>query len=381
MAFKKFLVCPDTFKDALSAREVVHAIVVGIRRVSPDAEIIELPLADGGEGSLEAFKKLPGIETKILSAQDALGREIQSQYLILNQKTALIELAQTAGLEKLTFNERNPLKTSTYGVGQQMRHALQNGLRHFVLFVGGSATNDGGAGLLQALGVAFFDVEGNKIAVKGGNLGKIHRVDKENLSAAWLDCQIEIACDVQNPLLGNRGASRVYAPQKGADSDTVDQLELNMQHWAAFLTAINPAFNPQLPGLGAAGGIATGLSVFLNAQLHSGFGLVAELVGLEKAIAASDVIFTGEGSVDGQTLEGKTPYGVAKIAQKYQKPVLCLCGIRGKGYESLYAEGVTAVFSIVNGAMTLESALTHTATLIAETTENAVRLLQIKFAG
>lgn len=379
MGFIKFLVCPDSFKDALPASQVARAIAAGILKASPDAEIYELPLADGGEGSLEAFQKLKGVEAIPLQAQDALHRKMHSHYLVLNEKTALIELAQTAGLEKLTFEERNPLNTSTYGVGQQMAHARQRGLGHFVLFVGGSATNDGGAGLLEALGVGFFDSSGRKLKVNGGNLEKIHRLNLQNLTSIWRGCRIEIACDVQNPLLGSRGASQVYAPQKGANPEMVTQLEINMQHWADILISENPDFDPQLPGMGAAGGIAASLCAFLNAKLSSGFGTVAKLVNLEKAITESDIIFTGEGSVDGQTLEGKAPLGVAKLALKHSKPVVCLCGRKGSGYAALYPQGITAVFSIVNRAMPLGEALAETSTLLSQTAEDVVRLLKSKY--
>lgn len=378
MALKKFLVCPDTFKEALPAREVASAIALGIQKVSPNAKITELPLADGGEGSLEAFRNLKDAEVIYLKTLDALGREIPSYYLIWKKDTALIELAQSAGLEKLSVVERNPLKTSTFGVGVQMEDAFKKGLKKFILFVGGSATNDGGAGLLEALGVEFFNPKDKKISPTGGKLEQICRISTEKLPVSWRDCQVSIACDVKNPLLGQRGASLVYAPQKGATADMAERLERNMRHWADLLKTYRPDFNAQLPGFGAAGGIASGLNFFLQADICSGFETIAGLIGLEKAIAASDVIFTGEGSVDGQTLEGKTPFGVAQIALKHRKPVVCLCGIRGKGYESLYAEGVTAVFSIVNGAMTLENALTQTPQLLTDTAENVVRLLHLK---
>lgn len=370
----QFLVCPDSFKDALPANRVADAISEAVKKVLPEAKIKKIPLADGGEGSLEALSVLSDTELIRHRAQDALHRETDCHYLIQNQQKALIELAQTAGLEKLAPGERNPLKTSTYGVGMQMAHARAKGVKNFVLFVGGSATNDGGAGLLQALGVDFYDKNGNGIKITGETLHKIARIDVRKLMKNWHNCRIEIASDVTNPLLGANGATYTYAVQKGAATADLTQLEAGLQHWSDFLSLQNPKFNPQTPGMGAAGGVAAGLSNFLEVTHASGFTTIAQLTDLEKHLIKADLIFTGEGSVDGQTLSGKTPLGVAGLAKKHHKPLVCLCGKKGDDLDALYESGITALFSITDRAMNLTEALNETPILLSKTTEDVLRL-------
>ncbi|MBU2525189.1 MAG: glycerate kinase [Bacteroidetes bacterium] len=373
----QFLVASDSFKDALTAYKACVAIEKGIRHVYPHAEVIKKPMADGGEGTLDVIATFENTESLVVHTVDPLGRPIRATYFILNQKEAFIELARASGLELLLASERNPLLTSTFGTGKLMSDAFEKGIRKFTLAIGGSATNDMGSGLLQAIGFRFFDKKHQELSPNGGNLNRIVRIDDSAVHPDWYLCEFNIACDVNNPLLGENGATHTYGKQKGASPSALKKLERNLAHFAEVLQTINSKLDVQQPGFGAAGGVAVGLSTFFKVQLQSGFACLANWVDLESAIRKADYVFTGEGSIDAQTLAGKTPFGVAQMAKKHNKPVICLCGRKGKGYQKLYNHGVTAVFSILDEVTSLDKALLRTEELIEDTTINVLRLLTL----
>jgi glycerate kinase len=373
----QFLIATDSFKDALSAQKACDAIEKGIRQVHPQAGVTKKPMADGGEGTLDVIATSENAQSLAVQTVDPLGRGIEAAYVILNQNEAFIELARASGLELLSPGERNPLKTNTFGTGTLMLDAFEKGIRKFTLGIGGSATNDMGSGLLQAMGFQFLDDQHKVFSPNGGNLNRVCHIDNSAVHPDWYQCEIRIACDVNNPLLGKHGATYTYGEQKGASPEMLKQLEQNLTHYAKQLQKIKPDLDVQQPGFGAAGGVAVGLSTFFRVQLQSGFECLANLVDLESAIRQADYVFTGEGSIDAQTLSGKTPFGVAQMAKKHNKPVICLCGRKGAGYEKLYKHGVTAVFSILDEVTTLDKALSRTEDLLEDTTINVVRLLAL----
>ena len=305
---------------------------------------------------------------------DPLGREIDSFFGILPDNSAVIEMAAASGLNLLGDDERNPMKTTTYGTGQLIKEALDYGCKRIIIGIGGSATNDGGVGMAQALGVSFLDEEGNQIAFGGGELSKISKIDVSLLDPRIKDTVITIASDVKNPLCGPNGASAVYGPQKGATPEMVETLDRNLKHLAK---TIHEQLNIDIlnvPGSGAAGGLGAGLMAFLGAKFCLGIKLVTELARLEEKIQRADLVVTGEGSTDYQTLFGKVPHGIADIAKKYSKPVICISGSLGKGYEQLYNEGIDAFFSIVNRPMSLEEAMNNAEVLLEQTAKNVIKV-------
>ncbi len=358
----KILLAPDSFKDSLSANEVCEALKRGILKALPQAQIVSLPMADGGEGTLETLVGSQKGRTVTSLVNDPLGRPIEAAYGMVGS-TAIIEMARASGLELLKPEERNPLKTSTYGTGQLILDALNQGCRHFIIGIGGSATNDGGAGMLQALGVRFLGGDGNEIQVEGGNLDDIARIDNSNLDSRIVQSKIRVACDVTNPLLGENGASHVFAAQKGADKSMIETLEMGLANFSEKTRQIVGQDFSLMPGAGAAGGIGFGLMAYLGAQLRSGFEIVSEWVGLEEEIQKSDLIITGEGKIDEQSRYGKVPSGVAQLAKKHGKPVICIAGQRGnvreiekdfKGIYSLMKKGENVEYAKNNAARLLE---------------------------
>ncbi|MFY9413938.1 MAG: glycerate kinase [Tepidanaerobacteraceae bacterium] len=372
------VVAPDSFKGSLSSIQAANAIEKGIigaaQTCREPVEVIKVPIADGGEGTVEAIitaNKGEIVKTRVL---DPLGREIDSFFGILPDNSAVIEMAAASGLNLLGDDERNPMKTTTYGTGQLIKEALDYGCKRIIIGIGGSATNDGGVGMAQALGVSFLDEEGNQIAFGGGELSKISKIDVSLLDPRIKDTVITIASDVKNPLCGPNGASAVYGPQKGATPEMVETLDRNLKHLAK---TIHEQLNIDIlnvPGSGAAGGLGAGLMAFLGAKFCLGIKLVTELARLEEKIQRADLVVTGEGSTDYQTLFGKVPHGIADIAKKYSKPVICISGSLGKGYEQLYNEGIDAFFSIVNRPMSLEEAMNNAEVLLEQTAKNVIKV-------
>ena len=374
----KIVIAPDSFKGSLSAKEVADAIEIGIRRVFQDIEIMKIPMADGGEGTVQALVDATDGRIVRLKVLDPLCREIDSFYGILgDDTTAVIEMAAASGLTLLKEEERNPMITTTYGTGQLIKHALDMGCRNILLGIGGSATNDGGAGMAAALGVRFLNEKGEEIGLGGGALEKLQRIDRTAIDQRIGLCKISVACDVSNPLIGLEGASYVFGPQKGADKALIKILDENLRKYGQLLEEDLGISLLNVPGTGAAGGLGAGVLAFLNADLRRGVDMVIETTSLEEKLMGADLVITGEGRIDHQTLYGKTPYGVAKLAAKYKIPVVAIAGGIGGNVEALYDNGFNSVFSIVDGPMTLQESMDRGKVLVESTAEKIMRLFSI----
>ena len=369
----QILVVPDSFKESLSAIEVADAIARGIHSVDPEVSVKQLPFSDGGEGALDLLQNLFEGELVTTSTIDAVGRSIKAPYFrFADRKAAWIELSQASGLAQIEVDRRNPMLASTYGTGLQIRHALDHGAEEIYLGIGGSATNDGGTGILSALGGLFSDAEGEMLLPGGGFLTELDHIDVEAIP----QFQLKVACDVGNPLLGKQGATAVYGPQKGVTPEMEPQLEAGLANFSKHIELLTQKSVAEVPGAGAAGGCAAGLHGLLGAELVSGFELLAELSHLEEQIAASDLIVTAEGRIDGQSLEGKLPVGVAKLAKKHHKPVVVLAGSIGEHLDPLYDLGIDAIFSIQSKPCTLEESMNSAAELLESTAQRVFRLYQ-----
>ena len=359
------LVAPDSFKDSLNASEVSRIISEAISTVIPSASIHQIPISDGGEGLLEALlTPLQGTLVSV-SVKDPLHRTIKASYgLVDHGKTAIIEMANASGLELLSVEERNPLITSTYGTGELIKDALDKGCTKIIIGLGGSATNDGGIGMIKALGGLFLDKHQKEIGEGGGALDTLYSIDLSSLDERLQHIEIICACDVSNPLTGTSGASYVYAEQKGASKDMIKVLDSNLNKYAAVIKKTLKKDLKHISGTGAAGGTAMGLLAFLDATLTPGITLITELLQLEKHIKEVQLVVTGEGKIDVQTLHGKTIMGIASLAKKHSVPVLVFTGSIGYGISEIYDQGVTAIFSIVNKPMSLETAIKNTTQLL-----------------
>ncbi|MFD7524436.1 glycerate kinase [Paenibacillus chitinolyticus] len=378
----KIVIAPDSYKGSLSAKEAGLAIERGVLRAGMgNVTTSVIPMADGGEGTLECLMESSKGRMVRAVVRDPLGRDISAVFGILSDgRTAIIEMAKSSGLYLLEESERNPLLTSTYGFGQLIAAALDEGCRHFILGLGGSATNDGGAGMLQALGMELHDSGGRPIpaGAGGGALAEVAGISADRLDKRLAGCTFTLACDVTNPFTGPRGASAVFGPQKGAAPDMVDRLESNLIRFADVIREATGTALHRLPGTGAAGGLAGGILAFLNARLEPGFSIVSAVTGLEAAVKGADLVLTGEGRIDAQTVGGKTPAGVAGLAAKHGVPAVVLAGSVGEGIEELYGQGVTAVFSLVNGPMTLEEAMRRTPELLEQTAAQVIRVFAVR---
>ncbi|ELY21470.1 Glycerate kinase [Vreelandella titanicae BH1] len=369
------LLCPDSFKDALSAQDAATAMARGVQRAAPEAHIQVCPLADGGEGSLDALIAATGAERRQLNVQDALGRPRQAAWgWLSDQRTAFIELAEASGLQHLAADERNALHTSTFGVGELLLTALDQGAEKALLLLGGSATNDGGAGMLQALGARFLDQHGEPLPPGGAALNQLASLELDGLDPRLAKFSLEAAVDVDNPLLGERGASAVFGPQKGASPEEVEQLDRALGHFADISTHALSDDYRMLPGVGAAGGMGFAAKAFLNATLKPGIEMIMQQAGMASLLARADLVITGEGRLDGQSLSGKTPIGVSRAAKRLHKPVIVLAGSLGDGWQACFDEGVTAAFALADGPMTLADALPRTAKLLEARCESLLRL-------
>lgn len=369
------LLCPDSFKDALSAQDAAAAMARGVQRAAPQTQVQVCPLADGGEGSLDALIATTGAERRQLTVQDALGRPRQAAWgWLSDQRTAFIELAEASGLQHLEADERTALHTSTFGVGELLLAALDQGAEKALLLLGGSATNDGGAGMLQALGARFLDQNGEPLPPGGAALNRLARLELEGLDPRLAKLSLEAAVDVDNPLLGERGASAVFGPQKGASPEEVEQLDRALGHFADISAHVLDDDYRTLPGAGAAGGMGFAAKAFLNATLKPGIEMIMQQADMSTLLAKADLVITGEGRLDGQSLSGKTPIGVSRAAQRLHKPVIVLAGSLGDGWQACFDEGVTAAFALADGPMSLTDALPRTAELLEARCENLLRL-------
>lgn len=373
----KFVLAPDSFKESMTAKEVCQAMEKGIKKVLPDADIISVLMADGGEGTMDSLVDATNGKKYAVEVTGPLGKQVTAHYGILgDQKTAIIEMAEASGLSYVSQNKRTPetiKTTTTFGTGELINAALRNNVTRIIIGLGGSSTNDGGSGMAQAIGVKFFDQDDHEITKKlgGGDLKQIVRVDTTDINPKIKNTEFLLASDVTNPLTGPNGASYVFGPQKGADQKIVKELDDNLTHYAEIIGEDIA----QTPGSGAAGGLGAGLLAFTQAKIYPGVKLVANEVHLAEKIKDADYVFTGEGGTDFQTQFGKTPYGVAQIAKKYNVPVISLAGYIGKGIDQLYDKGFTAIFGILAKAENIDQALKDGPQNVERTTENIVRLI------
>ncbi len=373
----KFVLAPDSFKESMTSMEACLAMEKGIKKVFNDAECIKVPMADGGEGTVDALVNATEGKVAWVEVTNPLGKKIKANYGILGDgKTAVIEMAKASGIELIDRAERNPYVTTTYGTGEIIKDAVNKGIKHILIGIGGSATNDAGTGMLQALGVKLLDANKQEIAFGGAELEKIEYIDKGNLDEFLKDVTIEVACDVTNPLVGENGASYIFGPQKGATPEMVKVLDNNLRHFALKVKESFGIDIAEVPGSGAAGGLGGALLGFLNAELRSGIDLVIKYTNLEEKIKACDYIFTGEGSIDGQTILGKTPVGVSKLGKKYNIPVIAFAGKVEPKSSNLYSEGIKSICSIMRGVENLDDALKNGASNLERTVENVVRIIR-----
>ena len=374
----RYLCAPDSFKESLTAMEAARAMAQGIENADHDAEVRCLPMADGGEGTARALVDATGGSMRAVPVHDPLGRPVEGHFgLLADGTTAVVETAEASGLALLEAKERNPLIASSYGTGELMLAAVRSGAKRIIVGLGGSATNDAGAGLLQALGVRLLDKNGNDLAHGGAALANLTTIDISTMDPALKNVAITAACDVTNPLTGPTGASAVFGPQKGASKDDVATLDAALAHFAQVIDSqLGVAVN-DVPGAGAAGGIGAALKGFLNAEFRPGIAIVIEQSGLDEAAQWADVVFTGEGSIDFQTKFGKTPAGVAETAKRHGKPVIAVAGHIGTGIDELHEVGIDAVFGIAPGAASLSELLADAAANVTRTTEQIVRTLQL----
>jgi glycerate kinase len=370
----KIVIAPDSFKGSISAMEAAQAMERGVKRCFPNAETIKVPIADGGEGTMDSLVMSTGGRKRAVQVTGPLGQNIDAAYGVLpDGQVAVIEMAQASGLTLIAADDRNPLVATTYGTGELIKKALDDGCRSFILALGGSATNDGGAGMLQALGLHLLDEAGDEIGWGGGHLARVRSIDDRDWDTRIAESQFLIATDVQNPLIGRTGATYIYGPQKGVTPHLLDQLEEGMTVWADLIEQTNGVRLHELAGAGAAGGLCGAFLAFFPATIQRGIDVVIEYTGINSHLVGADLVITGEGQIDAQTASGKTPMGIAQAAQQHDVPTIAIAGSVGKGIDTLYDYGIQAVFSIVNGPMTLEQAMNDAAQLIDSTTEQVVR--------
>ncbi|MGM0903496.1 MAG: glycerate kinase [Bacillota bacterium] len=375
----KIVIAPDSFKESLSASEACQAIESGFREVLPNAVYQKLPMADGGEGTVQSLVSATGGTTVETYVTGPLGEKVLAFYGMLgNGQTAVIEMAASSGLHLVPAEERNPLLTTTRGLGELIKSALDQGTTHLIIGLGGSSTNDGGAGMIQALGGRLLDESGEEITPGGGGLSKLTSIDLSNVDPRLKSVKIEVACDVDNPLIGPNGASAVYGPQKGATPEMIQELDENLTHFANVYEALLKKSYRNHPGAGAAGGLGAGLMAFLAAELKSGVEIILEAVHFEDHIKDTDLVITGEGRIDAQTIYGKTPIGVAKAAKKYDIPVIALCGSYTEDSKIVHNHGIDALFTIVPGVVTLPEAMNHAALYMQQTARNIAAMIKMR---
>lgn len=374
----KIVLAPNALKGSLSAAQAADAMSVGIRRVMADAIIHSIPVADGGDGLIEALHTPLAAEVHTRSVRGPLGTPTTAQFLYVpERKLAVIEMATAAGLALLAVDQLDPMAASSEGVGQLIGAALDLGCRHIVLGIGGSATIDGGTGLATALGARFLNEDGEALAGNGGNLQHIRRIDSSNLDTRLRSVKFEVACDVDNPLLGEGGAAHVYAPQKGASGEQVQQLERGLENLAKVIQQETGRDMRELAGGGAAGGMGAGLVAFFGAELKPGAQLVLELLDLEPAIADSDLVLTCEGRLDEQTRFGKAPAAVAQLAARHEVPCIAIAGMLDDAAYQLHDVGFEAVFSLCPGPIGLDKAVENAAEFLTRTTEQVLRCIEL----
>lgn len=374
----KIVIAPDSYKESLSAPEVANAIEQGFREIWPDADYVKLPVADGGEGTVEAMVEATAGRIVEVDVTGPLGEPITAFYGISgDERSAFIEMAAASGLEQVPVHLRDPLKTTSWGTGELIRHALDMGVEHIIIGLGGSATNDGGAGMVQALGAKLLDAQGKDIALGGAALDTLARIDISQLDKRLAACRIEVACDVTNPLTGKDGASAVFGPQKGATPEMIARLDKSLTHYAHCIARDLDVEVLALAGGGAAGGMGAALYAFCGAQLRRGIEIVTDALHLDECVADADLVITGEGRIDSQTIHGKVPVGVAKVAKRYNKPVIGIAGSLTADVGVVHEHGLDAVFSVIYTVCTLDEALKNAAENVRMTARNVAATLRL----
>ena len=374
----KIVIAPDSFKESLTALEVAEAIEAGLKKVLPDAEYVKVPMADGGEGTVQSL--VDATEGRLISAEvrAPLGNKVRAEFgLSGDGRTAIIEMAAASGLHLVPSEKRNPLHTTSYGTGELIKAALDQGVSKIILGIGGSATNDGGVGMLQALGAKFNDNQQQELGYGGAELSRLQHIDLSGLDPRLQQLEIEVACDVDNPLCGEHGASATFGPQKGATAAMVSQLDQALAHFAEISKYQLGIEIADIAGAGAAGGMGGGLLLLPNASLKPGVQIVVDAVNLAQQLQDADLVITGEGRIDGQTVHGKTPIGVAKAAKRFNKPVIAISGCLREDYEAVYQHGIDAVFPIITQLGTLEATLANARKNLISTAQNIARVYRI----
>ena len=374
----KIVIAPQAFKGSLSALNVANAVTEGVQRIFPRAQIVICPVADGGDGTLETLVESSGGKIMETNVTDPKGKSIVAQWGAMGDgNTAVIEMARTSGLALLTLEERDPLNATTYGLGEIIISALNEGFRKFIVGIGGSATNDAGAGMAQALGIKLVDQEGRNLVYGGAALQNLSTIDTSNIDRRVLESDFQVACDVNNPLTGPEGASAVYGPQKGATKENIRQLDSALSVLAEVTKRELGKDISNLEGAGAAGGLGAGMVAFVEGHLRAGVDIVLDTVNFAEKLKAADLVITGEGSMDFQTVYNKAPIGVARMAREKGIPTIGISGMLGENYQIVHDHGIDAALSIANGPISLEKASQNAPTLISETVEESLRLISV----
>ncbi|PZC42804.1 MAG: glycerate kinase [Chloroflexi bacterium] len=374
----KILVAPQEFKGSISALAAAEATKTGILRVFPQANVVLCPVADGGDGTLETLVEVSGGEVRTCSVQNPIGKTIEAEWGAMGDGvTAVIEMARTSGLALLSLEERDPLNASTYGLGQAISEALDEGFRKFIVGIGGSATNDAGGGMAQALGANLMDGRGNAINFGGAALSNLQTVDISNMDSRIKDSKFLVACDVSNPLTGVEGASAIYGPQKGATPEMVRSLDDALSNFAIVVKKDLKKDISEIPGAGAAGGLGAGMMAFMGAELKAGVDIVLDTVNLRDKLSSVDLVITGEGGMDFQTVYNKAPIGVARLASEHNIPTIAIAGLLGSNFKIVHEHGIRAATSIVNGPITLEEASERAFELISDSVEECLRFISV----
>ncbi|ELY7393045.1 glycerate kinase [Cronobacter universalis] len=375
---KKIVIAPDSFKESLSAMDVARAIEAGFREIYPQAHYVCVPMADGGEGTVEAMVAATGGQIITTPVTAPLGNKVDGFFGLLGDgETAVVEMAAASGLHLVPTAQRDPRITTSYGTGELILAALERGVKAVIIGIGGSATNDGGAGMMQALGARFLDDEGHELAPGGAALAGLERLDLSALDPRLARISVTVACDVDNPLCGEKGASAVFGPQKGATPAMVTELDAALRRFGEQLEAATGKTIISAPGAGAAGGMGAALLGMLNAELRPGIEIVIEFLGLAQAVRDADLVITGEGRLDSQSIHGKTPIGVARVAKQFQRPVVAIAGSLTPDYQIVHEHGIDAAFSVLDRIVTLQEALDDAERNLRVTARNVAALWRL----
>lgn len=374
----KIVIAPDSYKESLSALEVATQIELGFKEIFPDAEYVKVPMADGGEGTVQAMAEATQGRIVHVEVTGPLGQPVPSFYALTGDgRIAMIEMAAASGLALVPPAQRNPEVTTSYGTGELIQAALDAGARHLILGIGGSATNDGGAGMLQALGVKLLDASGQAIGRGGAPLAQLARIDVSGIDARLAECTVEVACDVDNPLTGPRGASAIFGPQKGATPAMVQALDANLKHFAQLIQRDMAMDVDQVAGAGAAGGMGAAMLAFFQGQLRPGCEIIAKAVGLDTAVQGATLVITGEGRIDQQTIFGKTPFGVATVARQHGVPVIGIAGSLGQNAHVVHDHGIDAIASVLSHPCNIQEAMAEAEFNVRSTARNIAAMLAI----